>query len=108
MKKAKTWFILWLISLVIPTLLVEMCEICTRITYNINGAIHISNMQLLVILVYLSICSLPLVILANQYARREGRKIIKNITFVCIFHHIVCVALLLLQILGVIELNVVL
>ena len=45
MQKAKTWFILWIVSLAVPAWLIRTYEIYTRVIHNIDGPISISNMH---------------------------------------------------------------
>ena len=82
-----------------------VCETYFRITYEFSGPIHLSNLQTLALSIYIFICSLPLVYLANRHAVKEKAKLIKIITYVALFHHILCLILFVLGWMGVPGIN---
>ena len=92
MKKAKFWFILWIVAISLGSVVSAVYELSNTLK---NGFIQqtplYTDFQKFLLLIYLPFCLIPMLGVSYRYAVLEKNKKIKIASICFLIHHIICV-----------------
>lgn len=98
-KKAKFWFILWVVFISLGSLFSIACEVLNffKLDFVIQAQPY-ANYQIFLLLIFLPLCLIPLLGVSCFYAIKEKNLKIEVASICLIVHHVICVIAVLSQV----------